>query len=138
MKRWSSLRLTEAPIPSLAMASAPRHRVGGGADRLDDVVIAGAATEIALQPLADLVLGRVRIVLQEVDRAHDHAGGAEAALQRVMLAERRLHRVQLAVPGQPLNGRDLRAAGLECQHGAGLDRLAVDMDHAGAALAGRA
>src|ERR671920_494434 len=92
MKRRSSLRRTDAPIPSVAMASTP-HLGGRRADRLDDVVVAGAAAEIALEPLADFLFRGIRIALHEIDRAHDHAGRAKAALQAVVLAERRLHRV---------------------------------------------
>src|SRR5687767_285172 len=104
MKRRSSLRLTEAPMPLLAMASAPHVR-GGRLDRLDDIVIAGAAAQIAIEPLPDLPLRGIRLALEQVDRAHDHARRAEAALQRMVLAKGRLHRVQLAVPGQALDGR---------------------------------
>ena len=103
---------------------------------LDDVVVAGAAAEIAFQPLADLLLGGIRVALHQVDRAHDHAGRTEAALQPVMLAERRLHRVQLAVFGQAFDGRDLRLRGLQREHGAALHRHAVDVHDARAALAG--
>ena len=109
---------------------------GGRGDRLDDVVIAGAAAEIALQPLADLFLGGIRIALHQIDRAHDHARRAEAALQRMVLAKRRLHRVQLAILGQALDRDDLCAFGLHREDRATLDRLTVDVHHAGAALAG--
>ena len=75
--------------------------------------------------------------LHQVDGAHHHAGRAEAALQRMMLAEHRLHRVQRAVGGgQPLDRGDVRALGLQRQHRAGLYRVAVHMHDAGAALAG--
>ena len=58
--------------------------------------------------------------LHEVDGAHHHAGGAEAALQGVMLAEHLLHRVQRAVGvGEALDRRDLGAVGLQREHGAG-------------------
>src|SRR5204862_194882 len=63
-------------------------------------------------------------------------GGAEAALQAVILAEGFLHRMQLAVLRQALDRQDVRALGLPGEHGAGFDRLAVDMDDAGAALRG--
>src|SRR5690606_6126589 len=78
----------------------------------------------------------IRLALHQIDRAHDHAGRAEAALQAVVLAERGLHRVQLAVLGQTLDRGHLGALRPRRQHGADLDRLAVDVDRAGAALAG--
>src|SRR5262249_59633468 len=59
--------------------------------RLDDVDVAGAAAEIALQPVDDLVLGRIRVVFQEARRGHDHARGTEAALQAVAFRERLLY-----------------------------------------------
>ena len=53
-----------------------------------------------------------------------------------MLVKRGLHRVQLAALGEPLDRGDLRAVGLDREHRARLDRPAVDVDGAGAALAG--
>ena len=41
------------------------------------------------------VVGFERVFLQQVGRGHQHAGRAEAALQRVMLVERFLQRVHL-------------------------------------------
>src|SRR5258707_13387514 len=46
----------------------------------------GAAAEIALEIFADLALGRVWVVLDQVERAHDHAVRAAGALQRVVVA----------------------------------------------------
>ena len=54
----------------------------------------------------------------------------------MIVAERRLHRVQFVALGDALDGGDIGAGGLAGQHGAGFDRAAVDMDDAGAALAG--
>ena len=80
------------------------------ADRLHDVLVAGAAAEVALEPVADLVLGGVRVLAQQVEAGHDHARGAVAALQPVGLVERLLQRVQrCALPGvgQALDRADL-------------------------------
>ncbi len=77
------------------------------------------------------------LAVHQIDRGHDHAGGAEAALQAVVLAKSFLHRVQRrAVGGQALDGPDLVAVGHHRQRGAGFHRLAVEMDDAGAALRG--
>ena len=54
----------------------------------------------------------------------------------MLLLEGGLHRVELAVLGQALDGGDLGAVGLDGEHGAALHRLAVDVDHAGATLTG--
>src|SRR5262245_47394888 len=106
MKRWSSLRRTGAPIPvaltgillgcsiGLLLPPADRRRkaslLGGLAHAAhagrarphggDDVVIAGTAAQVAFQPLAHRVLVElVALAVYEVNRRHDHAGGAEAA-----------------------------------------------------------
>ncbi len=54
----------------------------------------------------------------------------------MIVLEGLLHRMKLAVLGEPLDRRDIRAVAGRRQRGAGLDRLAVDMDDAGAALRG--
>src|SRR5579872_6101016 len=104
MKRRSSLRRTEAPIPVALMADpldssfgrfpsavslaglsggedrsalfgspggglAAAHRAGAGGDRLDDVVIAGAAADVAFKLLADgAVVELVALAAHNVDR----------------------------------------------------------------------
>src|ERR1700747_278938 len=81
-----------------ASLGAAAHGAGAGGDRFDDVVVAGAAADIALEFFADgPLLERVALAVPQVDRGHDHAGRAEAALQAMVLAERLLHRMQLAV-----------------------------------------
>src|SRR6187402_1795493 len=119
-KRTSSLRLTDWPITPVSFAPMARslsHRGGALLHRLDDVVVAGAPAKVALELLADLVLGRLRMAVHEVDRAHDHAGRAEPALQAVAVLERRLHRVHRPVGrGEPLDRDDRRAVDLRGEH----------------------
>ena len=81
-------------------------------------------------------LGRVGVAVEQRPGGHHHARGAEAALQAVALHEALLHRVELAVLLEALDRADLVAAGHRGEHGAGLHRLAVQPDHAGAAVAG--
>src|SRR5207237_661898 len=83
----------------------PRHGFRASRDRLDDVVVAGAAAEIAFELLADGVLVElVALAVDHVHRGHHYARRAEAALQAVMLAERLLHRMQRPVRlSQPLD-----------------------------------
>ena len=142
ISRWSSLRRRSRPI-SLAASAAllgggHRHLGGRGRRRvlhgLHDVVVARAAAQVALEPEPDLLLGGMRVLLEQVDALHDHPGRAEAALQPVALAERLLHRVQLPVLRQPLDRRDVGAVGLDRQHVAGPDAAAVQMDGAGPQL----
>src|SRR5262249_9819071 len=72
----------------------------------------------------------------DIDRGHDHARGAEAALEAVVFAESLLHRMKLPVGREALDGQDVGALGLQRKYGAGLYRLAVDVNDAGAALGG--
>src|SRR5215510_6699496 len=150
MKRWSSLRRTAAPIPVALMVppgNPPgedferrlfRHRLGPRRDRLHDVVVAGAAADVAFQLMANSVLVElVTLAVHDVDRRHDHARRAIAALQPVVLAERLLHRMQGTVRlGETLDGGDVGALDLPGEDGTRLHRLAVHMHHAGAALRG--
>src|SRR6516164_540016 len=118
MKRLSSRRRRLWPIgpdsfmlPMLVAPSRRRRRLARLAelDRLDDVVVAGAAADVAVEALADFLLGRLRVVGEQLHRRHHHPRRAEAALQAVALAKRRLHRMQLAVLGEALDRRDLAA-----------------------------
>src|SRR5579862_796261 len=130
MKRKSSLRRTGAPMPAALMMTPPPlrhclrrlaslfgrradwrafHGLGAGGNRLHDVMIAGAAADIAFELLADrLLVEVVAEAVDHVDRRHDHAGRTEAALQPVILAERLLHRMQLVGSGEPFDGEDVR------------------------------
>src|SRR5680860_67861 len=66
-------------------------------DRLDDVLISRAATQVARQRPADLFFVGGRIVLEQRRRSEHHAGRAKAALQSVLFFESLLERVQLAI-----------------------------------------
>ena len=101
--------------------------------RVDDVLIPRAPADVAFQAMPDFLLGRIRIAVQNLFRRHDHARRAESALQPVLVPERFLHGVQLAVHGQAFDGHDVRAVSLHREHRAALDGLAVDLDGAGAA-----
>ena len=110
--------------------------VGGVLNRFDDVVVAGATAEVALEAEANRFLVGVGLVLQQANGRHDHAGGAVAALQAVLLPEAFLDRVQLAVLLEPFDRDDVGALGLEGEDRAGLDGAAVHEHGAGAALSG--
>src|ERR671930_2438621 len=136
--RGSSTRFMRAPMTVVVvcsstwvvMASPHRRRVDG----LDDVLVAGAAAEVALEPAPDLLLGQpVAVRAQELDAGHDHPRRAEAALEGVALPERLLERMQLAALRQALDRRDLAAVRLDGQHGAGLHGVPVEVDRAGSA-----
>src|SRR5919197_53416 len=136
--RGSSTRFMRAPTMLVVVCSSawvvmasPHRRL---ADGLDDVLVAGAAAKVALEPAPDLCVGQpVAVRAEELDAGHDHPRRAEAALERVALPERLLERMELAAPRQALDGRDLAAVGLDCEHGARLHCAPVEMDRAGAA-----
>src|SRR5262245_8280240 len=99
MKRGSSLRLSEWPMPPIsgvvagAMRSSlpqPGRRVLHG---LDDVHVPRAAAEVARDGLPDLVFAGARVPLQQRAARHHHARRAVAALQAVLLPEAFLDRM---------------------------------------------
>src|SRR2546423_4765096 len=118
------------------LACRPAHRPGGGLDGLDDVHVASTPAEVALESPADLVFGRVRVLGEEVGGGHDESRSAVPALQAVLVPDRLLDRVQLAILGHALDRLQALALGLDGEHRAALDGLAVDQDGARAALAG--
>src|SRR5262249_18694629 len=82
------------------------HGAGAGGNRFDDIVVAGAAADVAFELFADGPLFEaVPLAPDQIDRGHDHAGRAETALQAMVLAESFLHWVQLAVGREPLDGQ---------------------------------
>src|SRR6266571_3878469 len=113
MNRSSSFRRTLCPMPRTSSASvaipsssargagrcghALAHLLAGSLNRLHDVHVAGAATDVARDGPADLVLARALVVLQEGRPHEHHAWRAEPALQPVLLLERLLDRMQRAV-----------------------------------------
>src|SRR5207249_1375382 len=82
--------------------------------RGDDAHVSAAAAEVAAEVLADLVVV-AGVALPDAGQAgHDLAGRAVAALQRVVVDERLLQRVQPAVrPGDAFDGRHGLAADLD-------------------------
>ncbi len=79
-------------LPRRAMR-AGRARCAARLHCLHDVLVARTATEIAGEAVADLVLARVRVFLQERQQGHQDAGRAEAALQAVRFPEGLLQRM---------------------------------------------
>src|ERR1700716_594349 len=96
-----------------------RHRLGARRDRLNDILVAGAAAEIAFELFADGVITEIMaLAVDDIDRGHDHTGGAESALQAVMLAECLLHWMQRrTVSGKALDGLDLMPVGHDRERG---------------------
>ena len=123
-----------AGVAGAGVRGARVRGAGGRADGGQDALVAGAAAQVAGQPLADLLVRGAGIVAQERGHRGDEAGGAESALQPVVLAERLLDGGQRAVGrGDALDGGDLAAVGLHREDQAGAHRLPVEQDGARAA-----
>ena len=72
-------------------------------------------------------------LLQQSHARHDEARRAEAAHQRVLIAERLLHGMQPIAIGQTIHVANLLALYLDRQRRTGVDRPPVDDHRAGAA-----
>ena len=104
--------------------------------RPNDVVVAGATADVAFQAFAHGTLIGGLAALDEVDRTHDHPGGAETALQGVAFAESLLHRMQGIGGSDALDGGDRGAVDLTGQHRTRFHGTSIQMDRARPALAG--
>src|SRR5215469_9950492 len=79
------------------------HCCRAGFDCLDNVHIAGAAAEDCRDRVADLILGRVRIDFQVIERGDQHPRRAKPALQCMVLVKGPLERVELVAIGEALD-----------------------------------
>ncbi len=114
------------------LAGDVRLDVAAAVQGVIDRPVAGAAAQVALQRM-----GQIRLLfLGQRHRRHDHAGRAEAALEGLRVVEGLLHRMQRAARGEALDRGDLAALAAERGYQAGMERLSVDMDRAGSAIAG--
>src|SRR3989442_760771 len=138
----------ERPMPftsrvvfiTVAMKSAPPagRGAGGLGDRGQHLRIPRAAAEIAGDTVADLFLGRTRVLRQERGGGHQHSRDAEATLGDALAHERLLQRVQRAGAPEPFDRQHDVTASLHGEHEATRDRLAIEVHRAGAAVAGPA
>src|SRR6266576_371308 len=113
------------------MAASSRARCGvNSLTRLLEV----AATGKIGDGFVDVLVGRLRLLLDQRCHRHDHAGLAVSALRNVVVDPGFLHLVQCAIGGQPLNGGDLLATDFADLYAARAHRHAINMDGAGTAL----
>src|SRR5439155_1797691 len=119
---------------SVARHSSPRscarrdrlgHFARGVSDGGNDVLVASAPANIAVESFANVGVRRVGLAVEQIMRAHDHAGSAEAALQAVLFPESVLRGIQLSTGGQSFYRSDSAAVGLNRQYGAGFNGTAV-------------
>jgi hypothetical protein len=97
-------------------------------------MVSSATTDVASQLVPDFSWTKVGGALKHLPNAHDHPGGAIAALQRVMLLERGLDRVQVIARGKTFDCRDLGTVRHDRENGARFDGIAIDIDCARTAL----
>src|SRR3954451_7936132 len=110
--------------------------LGRPADRAHDRRVSGATADLPGDRDPDLLVGGIRISVQECPRREDHARRAEPALQPVHLMEPLLDGVQAAVVLEAFDRGDLVALGGRGQHRARLRRLAVHQHDARPAVGG--
>src|SRR5512138_552260 len=101
-------------------------------DRLPHAMV-GAAPAHVRDLCMDIGIGRRWSLLEQGERAHDHARLAVPALRRVELLPRHLDRMG-AIRGESFDGEDRLADGNRGWNAAGPDRTPVDVHSAGAAL----
>src|ERR1700738_1894864 len=139
-------RPSARPVPTAAvpMTKARRLSVGiwfiaassnvrGGVDCLAHLLEGAAAADIG-DGFVDVLVGRLRFLLEKRRHRHDHSGLAISALRNLVVDPGFLHLVQCAIGGQSFNGGDLLATGFADQYAARAHRHAIDMDGAGPAL----
>ncbi len=119
-------RRPDAGADDCPAASSIARPVDGVLDR----AISGAAAQVSLQGARQVQL----LLVGERRRRHDHARGAEAALEAG--ASRNCRCIGAGSPGaEALDRGDLAAVGAECRCDATVHRIAVEPHRAGTAIA---
>src|SRR5439155_9102730 len=103
--------------------------------RVEDLLVPGAAAEIAGKRLADLVVRGVRIATEQLGSCDDEARGAEAALDCPGLGECLLQRMQRTLLREALDRDDLVPVRLSCEDEARAEEGSVEDDGARSAFA---
>src|SRR5256885_10684378 len=106
--------------------------------RTHDAFVRAAAAQVLVERLADFVLAGRLVAFQQCSGGDGDAAHAIAALCGLLGDQRPLHRVQVAILAQALDGRDLLALHRPDRQVAGRDRPAVEQHEARAALAAAA
>src|SRR6266849_2101212 len=114
-----------------AMGLSLSHRRGGVHHRAHDLVVPRAPAEVAGEPVAHLDLRRVGRPLEQGLARHQEARRADAALERGVLQEPLLERVEGLSLSHALDGFDLASAHLAAQHETGADQPPLQHDAAG-------
>src|SRR5581483_8771984 len=107
-------------------------------DGSNDFVVTGAAAQIAGQPEPGLVFCRFRFFVEQRFRRDDESWCADPALQRGVLEERFLERMQDVVLRDPFDRRDGPSLCFRREHEARRHQATVEQDRAGATVTRRA
>src|ERR1043166_7736341 len=102
-------------------------------DRRAHLLEGPAPTDVG-DRLVDVLVGRLRLLIEQRRDRHHHSPLAVAALRYVVRDPGLLHLGELAILREALDRRDLLAGGIADRERAGARRNAVHMDRAGAAL----
>ena len=104
-------------------------------DRVEDLLVAGAAAEVPGERLADLVLARVGRALEQRGGRDDQPGRAEAALHRARVDERLLHGMKVSPAPRPSTVTTSWPSACAASTRHAHTSVAVEEDGAGPALA---
>src|SRR6266849_2305717 len=118
--------------------SGPSHFLGGSKYRANDLVVAGAAAQVAGEPIAHFGFGRIGAAVEQRLGGDQDPRRADAALRSIEFEETALQRMQFIALRHALDGFDLLAVGFDREDQARTDHGSVDHDGARAAIAGAA
>jgi hypothetical protein len=106
----------------------------GAFNGFKDLLVAGAAAEIAGKGFADVVARGAFDAIQQCAGRQQDAGRAVATLRGAEVRERLLQRIQPPVAREAFDRRDRAAAAFDGERQAGEHRFAIHEHRAGAAL----
>src|ERR1700730_7077384 len=110
----------------LRMARALLHDCGGAFHGTDDTGIGGAAAQVAVHSLDDLLIARARVCRQQRGGLHNLPGLAVTALGDLLLDPGLLHGMDIGGI-ETFDGGDARALKLTDGNGTGTDGLTADV-----------
>ena len=92
---------------------------------VDDVLVAGATTNVSSDALPNFPICRLRIVAQEFQGAEKHPWSAKPTLQSMVLRESLLQGMKFTSFGEPFDRRHCRPIGLNSEDETRADGLAI-------------
>src|SRR5437762_802559 len=105
-------------------------------ERIDNMRVSRAATQVALDAMRNLLAARSGIALEQLDTGHDHTRRAVTALQSMAFPETLLHRMELTISSQALDSGHFGTVRLDGENRTRLHGAAILQDRAGATNAG--